>query len=190
MHKHIQNSYDLTDAFLAHSTVCDYNFLRSFPRLGTKAFDLLDDIHPLHNLTEHHMLPVQPLSLGSAEEELGPIGVGASISHGQNAGSGVLQLEVLILKLGAVDRLATSAISSSEVASLAHEVGNHPVERRSLESEPLLAGTQSTEVLRSLGNDVFSQLHHNITERSSVSSYGEEDTDWHDGRNLGVVGKI
>merc|ERR1719244_414848 len=181
MHKHIQNSYDLTDAFLAHSTVCDYNFLRSFPRLGTKAFDLLDDIHPLHNLAEHHMLPVQPLSLGSAEEELGPIGVGASISHGQNTRSGVLQLEILVLKLGAIDRLATRAISSSEVTSLAHEVGNHPVERRSLESEPLLAGTQCTKVFRSLRNHVFSQLHYNIAQRSSVSSYGEEYANWHDG---------
>merc|ERR1719244_1322743 len=181
MHKHIQNSYDLTDAFLAHSTVCDYNFLRSFPRLGTKAFDLLDDIHSLHNLAKHHMLPIQPLSLGSAEKELGPIGVGASISHGQNARSGVLQLEILILKLGTVDRLATSTISSSEVTPLAHKVGNHPVERRSLETEPLLAGTQCPEVFRSLGNHVFSQFHHNITKRSSISSYGEEYTNWHDG---------
>merc|ERR1719244_2389345 len=163
MHKHIQNSYDLTDAFLAHSTVCDYNFLRSFPRLGAKTFNLLDDIHSLHNLAKHHMLPVQALSLSSAEEELGPIGVGASISHGQNARSGVLQLEILILKLGTIDRLATCAISCSEVTSLAHEVRNHPVERRSLESEPLLASTESTEVLRSLGNHVFSQLHDNIT---------------------------
>ena len=82
------------------------------------------------------MLAIKPLSLGSAEEELRPIGVGASVSHGQNTWitficiwsseihfihitrSSVFQAEVFILKLVSIDGLSTSSIASSEVATL------------------------------------------------------------------------
>ena len=88
------------------------------------------------------MFAIKPLGLGSAEEELGSIGVGARIGHGENTWvdiwsniwsrwpklekyafqfitwSGVLQAEVFILKLASIDRLSTSSIASGEVASL------------------------------------------------------------------------
>ena len=64
------------------------------------------------------MLSIKPLGLGSAEEELASIGVGASIGHGENSSSSVLQGEVLILELVAVDGLATSSVMVGEVATL------------------------------------------------------------------------
>ena len=70
----------------------------------------------------------------------------------------MLQLEVLVLELVAVDGLASSAVSSGEVATLAHEVGDDTVEGGSLEAVSLLAGAQGAEVLIGLGDDVSSQL--------------------------------
>ena len=71
--------------FLALSTVSDHNLLGGLAGLGTKALDLLDDIHPLHHLAEHHVLAIQPLGLGGADEELGAVGVGTSIGHGEDS---------------------------------------------------------------------------------------------------------
>ena len=53
----------------------------------------------------------------------------------------------LIGELGAVDRLATSAVVVGEVAALAHEARDHAVERRALEAKALLAGAERAEVL-------------------------------------------
>ena len=71
--------------FLALSTVSDHNLLGSLARLGTKALDLLDDIHPLDHLAEHHVLAIQPLGLGGADKELGAVGVGSSVGHGEHS---------------------------------------------------------------------------------------------------------
>lgn len=59
--------------------------------------------------------------------------------HGQNARTGVLQLEVLVLELVAVDGLTTSAVVIGEIATLTHEVRNHTVEGAVLVAEALLA---------------------------------------------------
>ena len=60
------------------------------------------------------MLAVQPRGLGCADEELGAVGVGTSVGHGQDTGASVLQGEVLIGKLLTVDGLATSALKRTE----------------------------------------------------------------------------
>lgn len=59
-----------------------------------------------------------PLSLGSADEELGTVCVGASIGHGQDARACVLQDEVLIWELLPIDGFASSAIVAREVTTL------------------------------------------------------------------------
>lgn len=70
----------------------------------------------------------------------------------------MLQNEVLILKLVAVDGLAASAVTGGEIASLAHEVWDHAVEARALVAEALLPCAQSTEVLGRLGDHVGAKL--------------------------------
>jgi hypothetical protein len=63
-------------------------------------------------------LAVQPLGLDGAKEELAAVGVRAAVGHGQDARAGVLQLEVLVTELTAVDGLATSAVEVLEVTTL------------------------------------------------------------------------
>ena len=100
-----------------------------------------------------------------AEEELGAVGVGASVSHGEDASAGVLVDEVLVSELVAVDGLATGAVSSGEVAALGHEASDDAMEGAALEVErlagvalALLASAESAEVLGSLGG-VVSESH-------------------------------
>ena len=59
----------------------------------------------------------------------------------------MLQYEVLICKLIAIDALAASAIVVDDVTALAHEVRNDAVEYGVLEAISYLASTQTTEVL-------------------------------------------
>jgi len=150
------------------------DLLAGLAGLGTEGFNLLDDIHALDDLSEDDVLSVQPLSLGGAQEKLTAVGVGAGVSHRQNSGSSVLEGEVLVLKLVSVDGLSSGSVVVGEVTTLAHEVGDDPVEGRSLEPVALLAGAQGAEVLRGLGHNIFTELHDNTSNGGAVSGDIEE----------------
>jgi hypothetical protein len=88
----------------------------------------------------------------------------------------VLELEVLVGELLAVDGLAAGALVTSlvcyalyerfdsthvaagEVTTLKHELGDHAVELGALVAEALLASAESAEVLSSLGDDIVEEL--------------------------------
>ncbi len=72
--------------------------------------------------------------------------------------SSMLQLEVLVGELVAVDTLSAGSVVVGEVSSLAHEVGDDPVEGGALVAEALLVGAERAEVLGSAGNNVNTQL--------------------------------
>jgi len=157
------------------------DFLAGLARLGTKGLHLLDDIHALDDLAEDDVLAVQPLRLGRAQEKLAAVCVGAGVSHRQDSRSGMLEGEVLVLKLVSVDGLAAGSVVVGEVAALAHEVGDHSVEGGPLEPVPLLAGAQGTEVLRGLGHHVFTELHDNTSQGCTVGGDIEEASHAHFG---------
>jgi hypothetical protein len=82
----------------------------------------------MHRLKHsHNVLAVQPGSLAGADEELGTVGVGTSVGHGQDTFTSVLQDEVLVGELGAVDGLSTGTVVVGEVTTLAHELGDDTV---------------------------------------------------------------
>ena len=56
------------------------------------------------------------------------------------------KLEVLVSKLLSIDTLASRSIAPCEVTSLAHEAGDDPVERASLEAKPFFSCAQGPEV--------------------------------------------
>lgn len=128
------------------------------------------------------MLAVEPLGLGRADEELRSVGPGTSVGHGQNSRSGVLLDEVLIGELGAVDRLASGAVSGGEVTSLAHEPWDHSVEGGALvvqglaaAASALLSGAESPEVLGGAGGGVGEELHDDAAGRLASDRHVEED---------------
>lgn len=73
----------------------------------------------------------------------------------------MLDLEVLIGELLAVDGLATSAVATGEVTTLEHELGDDTVEGRALVSETLVALAQLHEVLGGLWDDVVVEVEVN-----------------------------
>ena len=94
-----------------------------------------------------------------------------------------------VLELVAVDGLAAGAVALGEVAALAHELGDHAVERAALEvqglalaAHALLAGAERPEVFSSLGHDVRGESHLNAAGRRAANGHVEEDN-WigHDG---------
>ena len=93
-------------------------------RLSLRVLDLLDDLVALEDLAEDDVAAIEPTrrryvnnqlssiimfqgellrGQDSGDEELGAVGVGAGVGHGQEALLGVLQLEVLVGELLAVD---------------------------------------------------------------------------------------
>ena len=124
-----------------------------------------DDLHALRHLTEDGVLAVKPGGHDGGDEELGPVGVGAGVGHGQEPGLGVLLDEVLVVELGAVDGLTTGAVPGGEVAALAHELGDDAVELGALVvqglarlADALLTSAKRPEVLGALRGDVREEL--------------------------------
>ena len=147
------------------AAVGDHHLGARLPAAGTDVLDRLDDIHSLDHVPKHDMLTVEPRRGNGAEEELRAVGVGAGIGHAQHAGASVLELEILVGELLPVDRFSTGAVVVGEVTALAHEVGDHTVERRTLVAKPLLAGAQGAEVLGCLRHHAAEEPHLDTTSR-------------------------
>jgi len=126
---------------LDFAAVGDDDFLVRFACGGAKPLYRVDNFHTFDDVAEDHVLIVQPTGLDGANEELGAVGVWTGISHGEDARAGVLQLEVFIRELFAVDGLAASPITLGEVASLKHKLRDDAMEGGILESKTMLAGT-------------------------------------------------
>jgi hypothetical protein len=67
--------------------------------------------------------------------------------HTEKSLPGVLELEVLIRELVAVDGLATGSVAVGEITALDHELLDDTVESGALISETLLASGQSATVM-------------------------------------------
>lgn len=130
---------------------------RTIARIGLQSLDLLDDVHALENLAKHDVLPVEPGRLDGGDEELGALGVGAGVRHGEHARPGVGEVEVLVVEDAAVDALAAGAVAVGEIAALQHEVRDDAVEGGARVAEALLAGRQLLEVFRRLRHDTVGE---------------------------------
>lgn len=159
------------------TAISNDDLLGGSTRAASKGFDSLDNVHALLDLSKDGVLTIQPAADNGGDEELGSIGVGSSIGHRQETWGGVLQLEVLIGKLVAIDGLATGTVSSSEISSLQHELGDDAMEGTSLVGELLgvVTDTEGTEVFGGLGNDVGIELEDDAAEGGAVGGEVEED---------------
>jgi len=176
------------------ATVGDNNALGGGARAGANGLHGAEDVVTSGELTEDNVLAVEPRGVSSADEELGSVGVGASVSHGEASKASVLAglaSKGLVLELVAVDGLATSAVAAGEVTTLAHELGDHTVEATALVVEglaggagALLAGAESAEVLSGLGDGVGVELHLETAGRGAADGDVEEDNRVGHGANL------
>lgn len=116
---------DTPNTCLQLATVGDGDLLGGAARVSAQSLNLLDDVQASGDGAEDDVLAIQPLGLDGADEELGAVGVLASVRHGQDTSASVLQGEVLILELGAVDGLAASAVVVGEVTALQHLWNKH-----------------------------------------------------------------
>jgi len=128
---------------------------------GASGLNCLDDKLRLaiSDFTKDNVLAIEPAGRDSGDEKLGSVGVRSGIGHREQERLGVFLsiggVKILVLKLLAVDRLAASSISASEIATLKHELRDDAVELGVLVTETLLASAKSTEVLDGLGNDLI-----------------------------------
>ena len=140
---------------------------------------LTEKVSTISQLSKHNVLSVQPGGISSADEELGSVGVGSSVSHREASESSVLSslsLEALISELSSVDRLSSTSISRGEVSSLAHEVGDDTVELGSLvgQTSRVVSAAQRAEVLSGLGNNVIVELKGEASSGLSTNGNVEE----------------
>jgi hypothetical protein len=92
--------------------------------VGTLSLDLPDEVLSLGDLTEDDVLAVQPGGNDGGDEELGSVGVGSSVSHGEQEGLVVPQLEVLIGELVSVDGLSTGTVVVGELEVSKRRIGS------------------------------------------------------------------
>jgi len=97
------------------SAVADGDLLAGLSRLAAEALSGLDDVVAINDLSEDDVLSVEPSGLGGADEELGSVGVGTSVGHGQNTLTSVGKLEVLVGELGTIDGFTTTSITTGEI---------------------------------------------------------------------------
>ena len=98
------------------------------------------------------MSSVEPWRRLESDEELRAVRISARVGHREKVWLRVVQVEVFVIELVSVDRLATCAISSSEVTTLSHEASDDSVESASLEAEAFLTSAELLEVLGGLGS--------------------------------------
>jgi uncharacterized small protein (DUF1192 family) len=127
---------------------------------GAEGLDSQDVLFGLgiSDLAEDDVLAIEPRGDSGGDEELRAVGVGASVGHGQEELLVVLELEVLIGELLAVDGATTSTVATGEVTTLEHEAGDHTVESRALVTLALLSVAEFDEVLGSLGDNIRGDL--------------------------------
>ena len=97
------------------------------PQIASQALEVTSKRWHRYNVSMTHtakvrtVLAIQPGCVTKRDEKLTAIGVLASVSHGQHAWR-VLQLEVFIRELSAVDAFAACAVALVKIATCAYMV--------------------------------------------------------------------
>lgn len=110
------------------AAVHDSHVLEGLVGLSLHVFDLANHTLAVDDLAEHDVLAIEVGSGDGGNEELTAVGAGPGVGHGEQEGTVMLEVEVLIGELFAVDRLAAGTVERSEVTTLNHELLDHTVE--------------------------------------------------------------
>src|SRR3954471_20154611 len=128
----------------------DHIFDRTILRTGPRAADLADDVHAFDDFAEHAMTIVEVRGGTERNEELAAVGVGAAVSHRQDAGLAVALRRMKFVLEG--EARAAGALAQ-RIASLDHEAVDHPVEDGAVvvRLADALAGPRVRPFLRAFG---------------------------------------
>lgn len=110
------------------AAVHDGHVLDGLVGLGLHILDLANYVLAVDDLTEHDVLAIKVGSGNGGDEELTAVGAGAGVGHGEQEGAVMLEVEILVGELFAVNRLAAGAVERGEVTTLNHELLDHTVE--------------------------------------------------------------
>jgi hypothetical protein len=114
--KRVENLLNLDPVGLCKfARVFDHDLLAGRAATRAHSLDGLDDVHAADHMTEHDVTAIEPRGLDRADEELRAVRVRAGVGHAEHARARVLEIKVLIRKLGAVDRLAAPAVAVREI---------------------------------------------------------------------------
>ena len=133
----------------------------------------------MDNLSKSNVLPNQPRSINSSNEELAAIRVGSSVGH-CDAVWLYFDFEVLVVKLWAVDGHASGAVTVGYVTALGHKFRNYSVEFSACESQkqilyPSFSLAYFNKVQNSARNNVSIQLKNDIPCELTSNSYLQGD---------------
>mmetsp|Transcript_98178 Transcript_98178/g.253894 ORF Transcript_98178/g.253894 Transcript_98178/m.253894 type:complete len:229 (+) Transcript_98178:190-876(+) len=150
---------------LEHPAVVDGHLLGGLAGGRAHGLDSCHDVHAVHNLPEDHVPTIEPLGLHGTDEELRAVGVGAGVGHAKESWAHVLELEVLVAELRAIDAFSTGTVTAREIATLDHEVGDDAVELASLVMQ---RDSRRCRALASFAemNEVCHRLRHDTSEES------------------------
>merc|ERR1719189_2090324 len=150
---------------LQHAAVVNCYLLLWRAARGTDCLYLHHSVHSINYLAEDDVTAIEPLRLHRRDEELRSIRVRPRVGHAQDAWPRVLELEVLVCELRAIDALAAGAIAAGEVAALNHEIGDDAVEGAPLVVQRL-ARLARAFVASAEGHKVGHGLWHDIAEQT------------------------
>src|SRR3954466_11517195 len=125
--------------------------LRHVARAGGHALDRVDVLHPVRDLPEHRVLPVEPGSFRRGDdEELAAVRVRPGVRHRERAPDDLVVVDLVL------ERVAGAAGAGAErAAALDHEVLDHAVEDHAVVEA---VARQLAEVLHGLRRGVVEQL--------------------------------
>ena len=138
--------------------------LRGCTTLSANVLECIDRRKALNNLTKDNVVAIEPWSWLERDEELGAVRVWAGVCHREDIRLRVVQVEVLIVKLKAVDALSAFAVTCGEISTLSHEVWDDPVEGAALVPELVAIDGGDTVVLSKL-DKVFDSPGDDVTEK-------------------------
>jgi len=154
---------------------CNLDRLRRLARGGAELLDLLHNLHRIvvRNTAKDDVSAIEPAGHNGGDEELGAVGILSGIGHGEDAGLGVLEFEVLVIELIAINGLATSTVALGKVTTLKHEVRDNAMESRARIAIAFFASAELFEVIRGVGNDVLEKMEIDAAGRLAVDIHIE-----------------